>query len=290
MTRPLPRCLTPVVVVASVTAFLPLNQPAAGAAVRTEDVSLGPVAARVSYTRNAPYGHWNLRLTISRNSVPIVSNAPVTPPCSKGCDTEPGVDHAGQSRSIAVLDLDHNAEPEVIVNVWSGGFPHCCLWAYVYRYVANESRYELAMHNFAAFGYRLHDPNHDGFVDFVASDYHFAYVFTDFASSRFPIQIWAYREGRFSDETRLFRKLIKRDARDHMHEYKRDRGRGDVRGLLAAYVADRCLLDRCRAGLRFVKRELRRHDVRKYEYPGWPRGRGYLRTLRRFLRRNGYIQ
>jgi hypothetical protein len=290
MTRPLPRCLASVVVVASATAFVSLNQPAAVAAVRTEAASLGPVAAQVSYTKNAQYGHWNLRLTISRNSMPIVSNAPVPPPCSKGCDAWPGAGAAGQRHSIAVLDLDHDAEPEVIVNVWSEAFLHCCLWAYVYRYIASESRYELAMHNFTAFGYRLRDPNHDGFVEFVASDYRFAYVFTDFASSRFPIQIWAYRDGLFSDETRPFRELIRRDARDHMHEYKRDRGRGDVRGLLAAYAADQCLLDRCRAGLRFVKRELRRHDVRKYEFRARPRGRAYLRALRRFLRRNGYTR
>jgi hypothetical protein len=85
-----------VVVVASATAFVSLNQPAAVAAVRTEDASLGPVAARVSYTRNATYGHSNLRLTITRNSMPIVNNVAVPPPCAKGCDARPGVGEAGQ--------------------------------------------------------------------------------------------------------------------------------------------------------------------------------------------------
>jgi len=63
-----------------------------------------------------------------------------------------------------------------------------------------------------------------------------------------------------------------------------------VRGILAAYAADQFLLGHGPAGLRGVRRALRRRDVRRLEFSGWPRGRNYLRALRKYLRSWGYVR
>ena len=61
----------------------------------------------------------------------------------------------------------------------------------------------------------------------------------------------------------------------------------DVRGILAAWLADQYSLGRGRAGWRVLERAERHGELgRKPDL--WPVGKAYLRKLRAFLRRTGY--
>src|SRR5207244_3839241 len=64
----------------------------------------------------------------------------------------------GQSRSVAVRDLDGDAEPEVVLDLYSGG-AHCCYSTDIYRY--NGSGYSLGEHAWGDVGYRLADLHRD---------------------------------------------------------------------------------------------------------------------------------
>ena len=268
------------------TALAALVMPAAaGATAHTETATLGQVSARLTYGE-AGGEFSNMRLAIFRASAPLLDYA-VGAPCLQICIAQPG--GAGARRSIEVRQLGADAEPDVILDVNTGG-AHCCDWAYVYSYVPARNRYSLAQHDFGDLGYRLVRLGRRHPFGFLGFDYRFAYAFTDYADSAFPPQLFRYSNGVFVDETRRHPDTIRADARRLLRKYRRNRGRRDVRGILAAYAADQYLLGRGRAGLRKVNAALRRPDVQRLEASGWPSGRNYVRALRKYLRIWGYIR
>ena len=63
-----------------------------------------------------------------------------------------------------------------------------------------------------------------------------------------------------------------------------------VKGALTPLTADLCLLDRCGRGFRIVRAAIRRGELaRRSPFDVSPLGRDYLRALKRFLRRTGYL-
>jgi hypothetical protein len=169
-------------------------------AERTEEARSGNVVARLTYTedRSDPYitKFSDLHLSITRAGAALL-DAAIGPPCPRYCGAEPA--RYGERHSVVVRDVDADSEPEVIVDVATGG-AHCCVWAYVYRFAPERGAYSLVRHNFADFdGYRLADPDRRGPLEFVSSDRRFAYEFTAYAFSGFPVQIWRLRAGRFVD-------------------------------------------------------------------------------------------
>jgi len=253
----------------------------AGAKVRKithiEHATLGQVTARLTYEerrseRTATYR--GLRVRITRGSVRVL-DAPVAPPCAEACLGHPA--GAGARRSVHVRNLDGDAEPEAIVDVYTGG-AHCCDWAYVYDYLPAESRYALARHNFGDPGYRIDDLEGDGSLEFVGGDARFASAFTAYVFSGFPIQVWRFADSGFANVTRSFPALVRRDARRFLRRYRRLGHREDARGVLAAYAADQYLLGRGKVGLALVRRAIARGEVRKR----------FLDSLRRRLERWGY--
>lgn len=258
---------------------------AAAATAHTETASLGQVSGRLTYDETGD-GISNMRLAIFRASTPLLDYA-VGAPCAQLCLTRPG--RVGTGRSIDVRQLDGDSEPEVILDINTGG-AHCCDWAYLYSYVPGQNRYALTQRDFGDPGYRLVKLGNGRPVGFLGADYRFAYAFTDYADSEFPPQLFHFANQTFVDETRSHHDTVRADARRLLREYRRYRGRRDVRGILAAYVADRSLLGQRRAAFREVRKALRRRDVRRLEFDSWPRGRRYLRAVRKYLREWGYIR
>jgi hypothetical protein len=67
--------------------------------------------------------------------------------------------------------------------------------------------------------------------------------------------------------------------------------RATTRRVPAVWVADQCVLRRCRRGFRAVQRAYRRAELRKlYRYDFGPYGQAYVRKLKRMLRRYGYMR
>jgi hypothetical protein len=115
-------------------------------------------------------------------------------------------------------------------------------------------------------------------------------VFTAFAASFFPIQLWHAVDGRFLDVTRSFPGLIESDANELLREYEKiRRERADVRGVLAAWVADQYLLGNEDAAWAKLDAAYRRRELGpRHDLAGWPQGRSYVKTLRAFLGKLGY--
>jgi hypothetical protein len=180
---------------------------------------------------------------------------------------------------LIVRDIDGDGEPEVLVEMYSGG-AHCCSILRLYKWDGAANTYASTKNNFADVGFELRDVEGDGKVEFVSADPRFAYAFASFADSRFPIQILAFTDGDFDDVTARYPALIRADAREQWNAFREARReRREVRGVLAAYLADQFRLGRGAAALRQVRRALR---------PLSRRDRRYLRSVRRYLKRWGY--
>ena len=169
----------------------------------------------------------------------------------KAVFTEPLCPRAScEPASPGALDVRNvwgDRQAEVVVELYTGS-AHCCFKTEV----AFEARgaWRSITHDWGNLGYR--GQWHDGAYWFVTGDDRFAYAFTDYADSAFPMQVWTIRPGRplrERDPKRL--DLVAGNATRLWKAYLKDRAtKGtDVRGVLGAWCADQYLLGK-RRGLR----------------------------------------
>jgi hypothetical protein len=191
---------------------------------------------------------------------------------------------------LHVRDLDADGEPEVWIDTYTGG-AHCCWVSRFFHFDEARGGYVGAVRTWGNVEYRLEDVNRDRTPELVSADDRFAYVFTSFAGSYFPLQIWHLEAGRLGDVTRTFPHAIEKDRTRLWKEYlSLRRERIDVRGVLAAWMADETLLGREDVGWATLERIRRRGDLGpRPDLAGWPQGRSYLRTLKAYLRELGYL-
>lgn len=180
---------------------------------------------------------------------------------------------------LIVRDIDGDGEPEVLVELFTGG-AHCCSILRLYRWDQAAGTYTSIKYNWGDPGFRLRDVEGDGKVEFVSADPRFAFAFTSFAESRFPIQVYEFADGDFNDVTARYPALIRADARKHWREVRVfEREQLEIKGALAAYLADKLRLGQGRQAWRQVRRKLGRLSRAD---------RRFLRDVRRYLRRWGY--
>jgi hypothetical protein len=251
----------------------------------TETASSGAVVARFRYSYNAKTTTFSkVTLEITRDGVELLNAAVKRPPRNSYAQVWPA--NGPGKKSVFVRDLDGDGEPEVLLALYWGG-AHCCHFSYVYRYL--DGSYRRVYHLWGDPSYALRDLNGDGNPEFVSADDRFAYAFTSFADSAFPVQIWRYQAGRFSNVTRAFPALTRIDAARNWGLFGQALGqRRSVYGVLAAWSADQCLLNRCGAAFRRLQALRKAGKLRGGPGDGTPQR--YLRHLRGFLTRTGYLR
>ena len=260
---------------------------APAALAKTETARSGDVTATLTYKGKQPTFR-PAHLTITQAGL-TVFDADVKMPCSF-C----GLVRISNRNVMRLRDLDADAEPEVLLSAYSGG-AHCCVYALVYRFIQFGNTYQPSSQDFRDAGYVLRDLNKDKRPEFVSGDIRFIDAYTSHAASATPIAIYQLDDGRFTNVTRKFRAAIRAHARRMLGFYRQalrePREDRDVRGVLAAYVADEYLLKRRKRGLAVLRRAARRGQLNAP--PGGhigPSGRRYVRTLKRDLRRWGYTR
>ena len=260
---------------------------AASAKLKTETASGGAVTATLAYNvKSSFFDVTGTHLTITRNGATLL-DTDVPEPCN-GCGIAPAGAGGGTAKSLQVVDLDGDGEPEVLLDIYTGG-AHCCVDTWIYRLTG--STYMGTPAQWGDVGYTVRDLDGDGVPELRSFDDRFAYAFTDFADSWFPPQIWQFRAGSLNNVTRNYRALIKSDAKKTLRIFRgRARHTRDLRGVVAAYVADQYLLGHPAAGWKLV-RSARRQGLLNGLGKGdpWPRGAHFATALRKFLRKNGYI-
>ena len=251
---------------------------AAGAAPRphVERARLGSVEATFSYTYNrAKFRFANQHLTIRRAGSTRFS-ARLRRLCDY-CDVQPA-NFWTSKRSVSIRDLDGDGEPEVLLDLYWGG-AHCCWYTEIYRYAGT---YRRLSHVWGNPDYKLRYL--DGLPEFVTGDDRFAYAFASFADSTWPVRILRYRAGRFAFVTTAYPREIGRDATRQWRWAMARKKAGDNQGILAAWAADECMLDHCAAAFATID-----HLARTGRLHGEASAPKYMKHLRRFLRRTGYL-
>jgi subtilisin-like proprotein convertase family protein len=244
----------------------------------------GSITADLTYREsNSVYS--DLRIAIRRHGRPAFTGAVAAAGCG-GCALS-GLNTI-QGDPLRISDLDGDGEPEVLVDLFSGG-AHCCWLTVFLRY--DGHRYRKTTHVWGDPSYSLLDLDHDGRPELVSADDRFAYAFTFYAASVLPVQIWHFDHGALTDVTSNYPAVVRKDAADLWTEYLQARGgRGaDVRGVLAAWLADEYRLGRADEGWQKIQAAYARGEVSAPRVdPLWPAGKKYLSALRAFLAKSGY--
>ena len=260
------------------------------AATKREVARAGSTRAVLVYSVGVPVDRVKPRIRIERRGRTLFTERVPQHPRGHGGVVQPG---GGEHKSVFVRDLDADGEPEVFLNLyWSGA--HCCWWTRIYNYSEARARYVPRNHWWgearAFYGFRgsLRDLDGDGRPEFSGRDDRFM-ALSYFAVD--PIRIWSYRAGVMHEVTRRHPKQVARDARDLWGFYREARRERWTRELLAAWAADQYLLEHSAIADRALARAARRGELEGKSMWERPRsGREWIRVLKRFLRKTGYVR
>jgi hypothetical protein len=261
---------------------------------KDETAISGSVTATLSYDyKKTQYGSFefsNVKVTIDRAGQRLVDGKALGGECME-CNGYPA--GGAQVDSIAVRDLDADGEPEVLIDMFTGG-ANCCFYSLALRFDETTSTYvEDLLHPTMSFPYVLKDLNGDGAPEFRSADYRFAYQYGSNADTPRPLQIFDYERGKLIDVTIAYPKLARREANSLYRTYLTLRKQKEVnlRGLLAAYLADSYNARRGSSAWKRVVEAYRRGDLNR-KIPGdtGPFGKAYLNSLRKFLSKLGYLR
>jgi len=269
--------------------------PGAAAATKTETARSGHVSASLTYDyKRDRYGIMsfsNEHVTVTRAGVVIVNER-----LGKDCDFCTPWPASGAQKgvsSVQVRDLNADGEPEVLVDLFTGG-ANCCWYTRSYRFDARRNKYVMkVLRPGMSFPYTLTDLDKNGIPEFKSVDYRFAYKYGSNADTPRPLRIFDWDAGKLVDVTRRFPALAARDANDMYKGYLKYRKvKGvNVRGLLAAYVADSYRAGNASAAWARLGHAYQRGDVnRRFAGESGPFGKAYLNSLRSFLKKLGYLR
>jgi hypothetical protein len=264
----------------SLAALVALAVLASPAAATTETATSGAVTATLSYEHANESAEWrDLLLTITRDGQTALSADPRFGDCESPYCAPGGFADRG---SVFADDLDGDGEPEVMVDLFTGG-AHCCLVTRFYRW--DGAAYVPAERNFHDPGYRIADLDGDGIKEIVTSDWRFGYSFTAFAFSLMPVRIYHLRAGSWQLVTTQFPDEIRKDAKANWRLFQKAGRQDEPRGAVAAWAADQLMLGHgthARHTLDRLARAGRLHG----SFP--TSQRKFVRNLLRFLAKRGY--
>jgi len=251
----------------------------------TETASGGNVTATFTFQGKFP-NYRGERLEITQGGA-VFYNEPVT---SKFCGDQcaPYSSITGKS-AVAVADLEHDGQPDVVLDLYSGG-AHCCTIVQVFSYDPGTMTYTETETNFGDPQARIVDLRHNGRFEFLTADDTFAYEFTDYAGSGLPIKILRFTGGGFLDVTGNYPRLVASDAAFWLKAYKRTASEHyqDSAGVAAAWAADEERLGHGKLVRTFLAQQASLGHLNSPLYPQQG-GRRFLTKLLRFLRRHGYL-
>lgn len=258
--------------------------PAALAA--TQSAQSGNVTATFTFSGSYP-NFSGLRLTIAQGTAVVYDEPVVSKLCAAYCAP---ASPSGKTSSVHALDLEHDGQPDVLLDLYSGG-AHCCWIEQIFSFDPGTMTYAMTQHDFGDPGEEIVDLRHNGRYEFVTADDSFAYEFTDFAASGLPIQILTFSDRHFSNVTRQYPKLVTRDAARWMKAFNSmdKQHYSDSVGVVGAWAADEELLGHVKLVNSFLAKQVKAGHLNSALSPLQPGGAKFVAKLRKFLRAHGYL-
>lgn len=198
------------------------------------------VAASLRYTdgSKSEVPVWSdIKVSIKRDDVQFNKDEPLPAAASSSFFSPP---------KLIATDLDDDADPEVLIDVFTAGY-ECCRRTVVYH--REGERYASEVLEWDNTGYRLEDVAGGDSPEFISDDGRFAALFR--SDEPGPIRVQSLDAGKVRDVTAQARSLLRRDAKLHRRAWKKAsgkaKGKGDARPAVAAYVVDLIRLDQVRS-------------------------------------------
>ncbi len=232
----------------------------------------GNVKAVLSYERSSSAPRFrNVRLKIFQNGQRVYNEAIPR----DQVDDQVLAEQA--DTAFQVRDLDQDGQPEIIVDLFTGG-THCCTYSQIYRFDPAIGNYQAIQHKWGNSFYQLVDFDQDGQPEFQSRDDRFTGKFTSFAASANPLQIWRFEQGQMVDRTKAYGLQVEASASQHLLALQRVSGRpSDAKGVIAAYMADRYSLNQGDDSWKLMKTLYQGDDQQRF-----------LAEVEQFLQQTGY--
>lgn len=271
-------------IICAVTALALVAAPAALATTQT--ASSGDVTGTFTFSGTYP-NFTGLQLSIAQGGTVLYDEPVVSKQCGMFC--APGTT-SGPGTSVHVVDLEHDGQPDVVLDLYSGG-AHCCYIEQIFSFDPGTMTYAKTQRYFGDPGEQIVDLHHNGRFEFLTADDSFAYEFTDFAASGLPIEILRFSDQHFFNVTRQYPKLIARDAALWMKAFKSmaKQHYSDSVGVVAAWAADEELLGHAKLVNTFLANQLTAGHLNSALSPQEPGGARFVAKLRKSLRTHGYL-
>lgn len=212
----------------------------------------------------------DIRVTIIRDGQQLATDQPL--PASAGSS------YFSPPRLVAV-DLDGDAEPEVLVDVVTGDRNRARRTVVFFKEGAG---YANQVSDWGAGGYRLADVAGGKAPEFLSADSRVSALYD--SKARGPIRVLRYDGGKVVDVSRKARPELLRDAKRHRRALARARRAGtDPRPEVAAYAVDLIRLGRVSEARTAIRTAGKRNELRGST-------RAFARQLDAHLVRWGYAK
>jgi len=165
---------------------------------------------------------------------------------------------------IARMDLDNDGKKEYLIAMYSGG-AHCCTSLFTGKISKGKFNFTDTIIWGNSF-FKAEDLNADGKTEIVGFNDVYAYMFTNYAQSKFPLLIYGYENKKFVNVTAKFPKQINdnlTELKKELDEYKNfkceeagtetfNTDAGAVKAILAAATEDYMLLGKVDEGYKLI--------------------------------------
>ncbi len=212
----------------------------------------------------------NIRVTIVRDGATVVTDQPLPPEASTSYTSPP---------KITAIDLDDDAEPEVLIDIFTAGAEperHTVLLR------KDGATYQAAVAKWGTRGYRLSDVAGGDSPEFLSADSRVPGLYD--SEARGPLRVLGYDGGEVRDISRKARGELLRDAKRHRRALASARRNDqDARPELAAYALDLVRIGRISQAQSEIRASARRKELRGS-------AKSFARKLDRAMVRWGYAK
>jgi len=177
--------------------------------------------------------------------------------------------------TMTAEDLDNDGKKELLMDQYTGG-AHCCSYIVAFK-MLNDKIAVLDTLFWYDSGYEIKDIDGDGTKELTGNSAGFAYAFTNFAQSYFPVVIYKFKNNKFYDATKQFPVVVEKDIKFLKGELKNyiakgfecpkagedtfNTDAGAVKAILGPIVADYSNLNKTDEGYDYVKKIYKCKDV-----------------------------
>lgn len=181
--------------------------------------------------------------------------------------------------SFNTYKLKDEDNKQLLIDYFTGG-AHCCFYTFIGDIVDNKFKIIDSI-TWGNAGYEAKDIDGDGIMEIVGSSDIFAYAFTNYAETRFPLVIYKYENNKLKFVNKEFPELVEKEIKDFKTDVKDfikkgfkcpkndteetfNTDAGSLKTMIAPIVADYQSLGRVKEGYDYIDKVYKCPDKEKF--------------------------